>query len=81
MLSSPTQLMLADILPYIQVFLSVVLIAGILLQQSGAGLGGAFGDNFAAGFHTRRGAEKFLFYGTLVTAILFFLSAIAGHLI
>ena len=37
--------------------------------------------NFAAGFHTRRGAEKFLFYGTVVIAILFFLSAIAGHLI
>ena len=73
--------MLATILPYIQISLSVVLIAGILLQQSGAGLGGAFGDNFAAGFHTRRGAEKFLFYGTLIAAILFFLSTIAGHLI
>ncbi|MDP3661702.1 MAG: preprotein translocase subunit SecG [bacterium] len=73
--------MAAQILPYIQVFLSVVLIAGILLQQSAAGLGGAFGDNFAAGFHTRRGAEKFFFYGTVIVAILFFLSAVAGHLI
>lgn len=73
--------MLAEILPYIQIFLSVVLIAGILLQQSAAGLGGAFGDNFAAGFHTRRGAEKFFFYATIVTAVLFFLSAIAAHLV
>ncbi|TSC83455.1 MAG: Uncharacterized protein G01um101417_569 [Parcubacteria group bacterium Gr01-1014_17] len=73
--------MLAQILPYIQVFLSVVLIAGILLQQSAAGLGGAFGDNFAAGFHTRRGAERFFFIGTIIVGILFFLSAIAGHLI
>lgn len=73
--------MLAEILPYIQIFLSVVLIAGILLQQSAAGLGGAFGDNFAAGFHTRRGAEKLFFYITVVTAILFFLSAIAVHLV
>lgn len=73
--------MLAEILPYIQIFLSVVLIAGILLQQSAAGLGGAFGDNFAAGFHTRRGAEKFFFYATIVTAILFFVSALAAHLV
>lgn len=73
--------MLAGILPYIQIFLAVVLIAGILLQQSAAGLGGAFGDNFSSGFHTRRGAEKFFFIGTIIVAILFFLSAIASHLI
>lgn len=73
--------MLSEILPYIQIFLSVVLIAGILLQQSAAGLGGAFGDNFAAGFHTRRGAEKFFFYATIVTAVLYFLSAIVAHLV
>ena len=73
--------MTAEILPYIQIFLSVALIAGILLQQSAAGLGGAFGDNFSAGFHTRRGAEKFFFTGTIIVAVLFFLSAIAGHLV
>ncbi|MDZ4226104.1 MAG: preprotein translocase subunit SecG [Patescibacteria group bacterium] len=53
---------IAGVLPYIQIVLSVVLVASILLQQTGAGLGGAFGgDNFSAGFHTRRGLEKYLF--------------------
>jgi preprotein translocase subunit SecG len=73
--------MFADILPYIQIFLAVVLIAGILLQQSAAGLGGAFGDNFSSGFHTRRGAEKFFFVGTIIAAVLFFLFSIAGHFV
>jgi len=63
---------IAGVLPYIQVVLSVLLVACILLQQTGAGLGGAFGgDNFSAGYHTRRGAEKYLFYATMVLAVLF----------
>ena len=63
---------IAGVLPYIQVVLSVLLVVCILLQQTGAGLGGAFGgDNFSAGYHTRRGAEKYLFYATMVLAVLF----------
>jgi preprotein translocase subunit SecG len=63
---------IAGVLPYIQIVLSVVLVICILLQQTGAGLGGAFGgDNFSAGYHTRRGAEKYLFYTTMVVAVLF----------
>ena len=66
-------------LPYIQIALSLLLIAGIVLQQRGAGLGGAFGgDNFASTFYKRRGAEKFLFNATIVIALLFVASAIAG---
>lgn len=66
----------AGILPYIQVLLSVLLVACILLQQTGASLGGAFGgDNFSATYHTRRGAERILFYATIVIAILFVGSA------
>lgn len=72
----------ATILPYIQIILSILLVGGILLQQTGAGLGGAFGgDNFSAGFHTRRGAEKFLFNATLVIGVLFGLSAFLALLI
>jgi protein translocase SecG subunit len=67
---------LGGILPYIQVVLSVLLIISILLQQTGASLGGAFGgDNFSAAYHTRRGSEKFLFYASIVLGILFVLSA------
>jgi len=64
---------MATILPIIQIILSVLLIAGILLQTNAAGLGGAFGgsDNIDAGYHTRRGAEKWFFNGTIIVAILF----------
>jgi len=64
-------------MPIIQIVLSVLLVVAILLQQTGAGLGGAFGaDNFSTGFHTRRGFEKTLFNITIVIAVLFVLSAI-----
>ena len=64
---------IATIVPYIQIVISVLLIAGVLLQYSAAGVGGALGgsDSFEAGYHTRRGFEKFLFNGTIVLAILF----------
>ncbi len=69
-------------LPYIEITLSLLLIVGIVLQQRGANLGGAFGgDNFASTFYKRRGAEKFLFLATIVVAILFVLSAVAGFLL
>jgi protein translocase SecG subunit len=59
------------ILPYIQVVLSVLLIVSVLLQQTGASMGGAFGgDNFSAAYHTRRGAEKYLFWATIVIGVL-----------
>ncbi len=70
---------LTAVLPYIQIALSLLLIAGIVLQNRGASLGGAFGgDNFASTFYKRRGAEKFLFNATIVIAILFVLTAAAG---
>jgi len=63
-------------LPYIQVALSLLLIAGILLQRSEASLGTAFGSDSAAGKRfTRRGFEKLLFNATIVVAILFAVSA------
>ena len=69
---------LSGILPYIQIGLSVILIAAILLQQSAAGLGGAFGDNFSSTFHTKRGFEKVLFNSSIVIAILFVISALVA---
>ncbi|HEY4489447.1 MAG TPA: preprotein translocase subunit SecG [Candidatus Paceibacterota bacterium] len=68
-------------LPYVEIVLSLLLITGIVLQQRGAGIGGAFGgDNFASTFYKRRGAEKFLFNATIVIAVLFVLSAITHFL-
>jgi protein translocase SecG subunit len=70
------------VLPYVQITLSVLLVAAILLQRTGASLGGAFGaDNFSSGFHTRRGFEKTLFQATIVLGILFALSALVNILI
>ncbi|MBL7045689.1 MAG: preprotein translocase subunit SecG [Parcubacteria group bacterium] len=69
-------------LPYIQITLSILLVISVLLQQTGAGLGGAFGgDNFSSGYHTRRGVEKTLFYGTIVIGVLFVLSAFIALII
>jgi len=69
---------ISAILPYIQIALSVLLILGVLMQQSSSGLGGAFGEdnNFGSGHHTRRGAEKIFFNGTVIIGILFVLSAL-----
>lgn len=68
---------LVTVLPYVQIVLSVLLMVAILLQRTGASLGGAFGaDNFSSGFHTRRGLEKTLFRATIVLATLFAFSAL-----
>lgn len=71
-----------SLLPYIQIILSVILVAAILLQRTGAQVGGAFGgsDNFSSAFHTRRGAEKGLFITTIVIGILFAVSALINLL-
>ena len=62
---------IANILPYIQIILSIILITAILLQQSDAGVGGVLGGGDGGGlYHTRRGFEKFLFVLTIVIAIL-----------
>ena len=68
--------LLTTILPYAEIILAVVLILAIMLQQSGAGVGGALGGGDGGSFHhTRRGFEKFLFILTIVCAILFALFA------
>ncbi len=65
-------------LPYIQIILSVCMVVLILIQQTGAQVGGAFGgnDNMSSAFHTRRGLEKGLFIATVIIAVLFALSAL-----
>ena len=66
---------LSNILPYIQIILSILLMASILMQQNDADLGGAFGgSNDFSGGHTRRGFEKTLFNSTIILAILFVIS-------
>lgn len=70
---------LQSVLPYVQITLSALLIGAVVLQRTGASLGGAFGsDNFSSGFHTRRGFEKTLFNATIVLGILFASSALVN---
>lgn len=54
-----------------QIVLALVLMLSVLLQQRGAGLGAGFGGDSAV-FTTKRGAEKLLYNGTIVIAIIFF---------
>ncbi|KKR43089.1 preprotein translocase subunit SecG [Candidatus Nomurabacteria bacterium RIFOXYB1_FULL_39_16] len=75
-------ILVAKILPYAQIILSVILVTAILLQQSAAGVGGALGGSDGDSFrHTRRGFERFLFYLALACAILFALFAFLSIII
>lgn len=69
-----------EILMIVQVVLAVILMLAILLQHRGTSLGGAFGGEGAV-YRTRRGAEKFLFYLTIIVALLFVILAIVNLLI
>ncbi len=70
--------------PYFQVIviiISIALVAAILLQSKGAGLGGLFGGSDSGGLYkTRRGAEKYLFNLTIGLSAAFFLFAILTFL-
>lgn len=69
-------IIITNILPYLQIILSIILIVAILLQQSSAGVGGALGGGDGGGlYNTRRGFEKFLFVFTIIVAIIFIISS------
>ena len=74
---------LTTYLPYIQIVLAILLIASVLIQQSDASSGGAFGgaDNWNAGYHTRRGFEKVTFNITVILGILFTLLSLVAFLV
>jgi len=71
-------LFLVSLIPWAQLALSFLLVAAILLQQSGASVGGSFGGGDMGHNYTRRGFEKTLFRSTIVLAFLFALSAFAA---
>jgi preprotein translocase subunit SecG len=61
--------------PYFQIIVIIVsfaLVAAILLQSKGAGLGGLFGGEQGSLYKTRRGAEKYLFNATIGISVVFF---------
>jgi protein translocase SecG subunit len=69
-----------NIFNYIQIVIAVLLMISILLQHRGTSLGGAFGGEGNV-YRSRRGAEKFLFYLTIVLGITFVGMAIANILL
>jgi preprotein translocase subunit SecG len=57
---------------------SIALIASVVLQSKGAGLGVLSGGDAGAFFTARRGIEKVLFRLTIVLSVLFFLLILAS---
>jgi preprotein translocase subunit SecG len=55
---------------------SIALVASIILQSKGAGLGGLTGNDAGGVFTARRGIEKTLFWVTIIFSALFFILAI-----
>ena len=51
---------------------SIALIAIVVLQSKGAGLGGLTGSDMGAVFSARRGLEKTFFQLTIVLSVIFF---------
>jgi len=63
-----------------QAVLAALVIATILLQARGTGMGAAFGGDGNV-YRTKRGIEKRLFQATIVFSILFFGVALANVLV
>jgi preprotein translocase subunit SecG len=65
------------ILLVFQIIIAILLIASILIQAKGSGLGEAWGGSSEI-FSSRRGIEKYIFTATIVLAALFLLTSIAS---
>lgn len=64
-----------SVISLIQIILAVLLVLVILIQQKGSGLGSTFGGE-ASFYRSRRGAEKLLFYATIILSAAFILSSL-----
>lgn len=69
-----------QIMSVVQIVLSVILVGLVLLQVKGSGLGSTFGGEMAF-YRTKRGAEKILFYLTIIISVLFLTATIAGLIV
>ena len=55
------------------IIVSIALIASVILQSKGVGLGGLTGGDTGGVFTARRGIEKTLFWVTVGLSVLFFI--------
>ena len=69
-----------NLLLWLQIAVSVLLVTAILLQQKGVGLGAAFGGSGQI-YRSKRGLEKGLFIGTIILAALFVVIALLNLII
>jgi preprotein translocase subunit SecG len=67
-------------LQIIQSIISIAIIALVLLQAKGAGLGGIFGGDGGI-YRTRRGVEKTLYQATIGLSVFFFFISLASVLV
>ena len=68
------------VISLIQIILGILLILIIIIQQKGTGLGTAFGGDLSF-YRTKRGAEKLLFYLTIILSSVFILLSVLGLLV
>ena len=61
---------MVGLLSVFQIIISLALIAVILLQAQGTGLGMAFGGG-GEEYRSKRGVEKMLFYATIALSVVF----------
>lgn len=61
-----------NLLSIAMIIVSISLIASIVLQSKGAGLGGLSGGDTGGVFSARRGIEKTLFRVTIILSFVFF---------
>jgi len=71
---------MSNIINIVQIVVSALLVASILLQQRGAGSSALTGGT-SASYYTKRGFEKFLFASTITLAVLFVAFAIVNIII
>ena len=62
------------------IIVSIALIAAVVVQSKGAGLGGLTGQDAGGMFSARRGIEKTLFRVTIIFSFIFFFLIIASVL-
>jgi len=65
----------------VQIILSVALIALVLLEVRSSGLGGPFGGAQSGLVRRRRGPELLILRLTVITSVLFFLTAVVNLLV
>lgn len=61
----------SEILNIVQILVALTVIAAVILQAKGAGLGNIFGGAGGDSYRTRRGIERSLFRGTIVLMLVF----------